>query len=214
MVTEVVCLELREEVPKEIVVRADLVVRQLMQQRVDERGVLDEARQVLRAQSHVDALPCVRVVAEQPRVAALHLLGEPVVERVHLGERAHDPPTRAHDRDDRGVARQLEQQLARLERVRRLAARTVAKRLPCACFEAAESVLSVLSRRPVIRSVVPRRGFLAPPPLRRRVFISKAPYGRVGPSGSERRQSRRSTRKHHHLGARAYPLLLKNCLSV
>ena len=47
---EVVGLELAEERPELLIVRADDIVRELVQQRVDERRVRKEAAQVVRAQ--------------------------------------------------------------------------------------------------------------------------------------------------------------------
>mmetsp|Transcript_24916 Transcript_24916/g.73904 ORF Transcript_24916/g.73904 Transcript_24916/m.73904 type:complete len:242 (+) Transcript_24916:434-1159(+) len=148
VVAEVVGLELGKEVPEEVVVRPDLVVRQLVQQRVHQGRVRLEAAQVHRPEPHVDGHPVVGVVAEQPLAAALHLLGEPVVDRVHLGERPDPIPTLPHDAHHRRVGSQPQQQLARLEGVRGGRRGASAEALPRARLESAELVLCILRGAP------------------------------------------------------------------
>jgi len=73
-----------EEVPKLLVVRADLVMCELVEQRVDERRVREEAAQVVRAQPDMDRGARVGVVPEQPLAAVLELLAQPVVDGIEL----------------------------------------------------------------------------------------------------------------------------------
>mmetsp|Transcript_16400 Transcript_16400/g.53447 ORF Transcript_16400/g.53447 Transcript_16400/m.53447 type:complete len:218 (+) Transcript_16400:700-1353(+) len=161
-----------------VVVRPHLVVHQLVQQRVDQRGVRLKGRQVPRAEPHVDGHAAVGVVAQKAAAAPLHLLGEVVVDRVHLSQRAHAVLALRHDVDHRRIRRELEQQPPSLESMRRSRRGPCTETLPSARLEAAELVLGMLRNAPW-RRLVAAGSRLGRAPRRLRVFRREAPHRRI-----------------------------------
>jgi hypothetical protein len=143
VVAQVVGLELREEVPEVLVVRPDHVVRQLVQQGLNQSRVRHEACEVRRAQPHVDACTVVGVVPKETLALRVRLLRQAVVHWIHLAQRAHHPLALPQDVQDARVARQLEKHLARLEGVRRVRRRPGAEGLPRARIQPTAAVLAL-----------------------------------------------------------------------
>ena len=129
----------------------------------------------------------------------VRLLGEAVVDRVHLAQRAHRPPALGEDAQHGRVGGELQKHLARLEGMRHRAFGTRAEALPGARLEPAAAVLAQLHPAPL--GHLRRPAHLEAPLGGVGVLALEASHGRVGPSISELVDQLALARHHHELHA-------------
>mmetsp|Transcript_2027 Transcript_2027/g.2713 ORF Transcript_2027/g.2713 Transcript_2027/m.2713 type:complete len:201 (+) Transcript_2027:459-1061(+) len=174
--------------PKQYIMITYPVVRKLMNKCVHNLFVWKKPFQIIRAQFQVYPLTHVRIIPKQTTAMRLHIILNPIINRIHLPKSTHYKLPRHHNRFHPRIRRQLMQYLQRTKRMRSLIRTSMTKTLPRTRLKLTKFIILILHghitptfpparnrhRIPTITPTTTSNTFLHPG-----IFLRKTSYRRI-----------------------------------